>query len=413
MDQLAPRVQTAERIPELDGLRGIAIALVLCFHCFHPIIKGPLRNVLFPLTFGGQGGWTGVDLFFVLSGFLIGGILLDAKSSTNYFQVFYRRRFFRIFPAWMAFLIVYNLITSIATATNFRILAWDGAWAVPWYVPLLFLYNFWVVITHDWNPLVLSILWTLSVEEQFYVTMPWLVRFVEPKRMLRIAIGGVFVAIALRFVGLAAMKIYRTYWSVLMPCRMDSLLLGFIAAVIWRNPEWCASFAKWKTLHRILVILLGAGFVYYTARPGFEPRERWGLAIGLTWTSALYFLLLMYSLLHKDGILGWVLRLGWLRWLGGIAYGVYLFHRIFMQTVTSLLWRSSMVEVTTLGPLVLYLVIFAAMLVFCRLLYLFYEKPFLKLGHKVAYEFPSVSSHPERANVLSPAEDPQTVSTVL
>jgi peptidoglycan/LPS O-acetylase OafA/YrhL len=313
----------------------------------------------------------------------------------------------------MAFLIVYNLITSIATAANFRNLAWDGAWTVPWYVPVLFLYNFWIVISHDLNPLVLSILWTLSVEEQFYVTMPWLVRFVEPKRMLRIAIGGVFVAIALRLVGLAAMKVYRTYWSMLMPCRMDSLLLGFIAAVIWRNPEWCARFAKWKTLHRILVILLGAGFLYYTARPAYELRERWGLAIGLTWTSALHFLLLMYSLLHKDGILGRVLRLGWLRWLGGIAYGVYLFHRLFMETVTNLIWRSSTVEVTTLGQLVLYLVIFAAMLVFCRLLYVFYEQPFLKLGHKVAYGFPQVSSPLQRASVLSPAEGPQTVSTVL
>jgi peptidoglycan/LPS O-acetylase OafA/YrhL len=194
---------------------------------------------------------------------------------------------------------------------------------------------------------------------------------------------------------------------------MDSLLLGFIGAMIWRNPEWCASFAKWKTLHRILVILLGAGFLYYTARPGFEPRERWGLAIGLTWTSALYFLLLMYSLLHKEGILGWVLRWGWLRWLGGIAYGVYLFHRLFMQTVTSLIWRSSTVEVTTFGQLVLYLAIFATMLVFCRLLYLFYEQPFLKLGHRVAYDFPQISIHPQRANVLNPAEGPHTVSTVL
>jgi len=213
MGQQVQKVQTAARIPELDGLRGIAIALVLCFHCFQLIIKGPLRTVLFPLILIGQGGWTGVELFFVLSGFLIGGILLDAKSSTNYFRVFYRRRFFRIVPAWMAFLILYYSISAIAVAANVRSLQWDGPWAVPWYVPLLFLYNFWIVVSHDWNPVALSILWTLSVEEQFYVTMPWLVRFLEPKRMLRTAIGGVFVAIALRLVGLAAMSVYATYWS--------------------------------------------------------------------------------------------------------------------------------------------------------------------------------------------------------
>jgi len=198
-----------------------------------------------------------------------------------------------------------------------------------------------------------------------------------------------------------------------MPCRMDSLLLGFIGAMIWRNEEWRASFVKWKTLHRMLVILLAVGFLYYTGRPGYEPRERWGLAIGLTWTSALHFLFLMYALLHKDGILGWVLRRGWLRWLGGIAYGVYLFHRLFIQTVAGLLWHSSTVEVTTPRQLVLYLAIFAAMLVFCRLLYVIYEQPFLKLGHKVSYEFPQISSHSGRANMLSLAADPRRASTEL
>jgi peptidoglycan/LPS O-acetylase OafA/YrhL len=197
----------------------------------------------------------------------------------------------------------------------------------------------------------------------------------------------------LRLAALAAMRYYATYWSVLMPCRMDPLLLGFIGAVIWRNAEWRESFAKWKTLHRVLLVLLVAGFACYTWRPGYAQRERLGLAIVLTWTSALHFLLLMYALLHKDGILGRVLRWGWLRWLGGIAYGVYLFHRLFMQSVAGLVWHSSRdVEVTTPGQLALYLVIFAGMLVFCRLLYVFYEQPFLKLGHKVSYEFPQVSS---------------------
>src|SRR5262249_10200979 len=98
------RVQGSERIPELDGLRGIAIGLVLYFHCFAQAIKEPLRQMIYPLTLPGQGGWTGVDLFFVLSGFLIGGILLDSKGSVNYFKVFYTRRFFRIAPAYMALL---------------------------------------------------------------------------------------------------------------------------------------------------------------------------------------------------------------------------------------------------------------------------------------------------------------------
>jgi len=335
----------------------------------------------------GRSGWTGVDLFFVLSGFLIGGILLDAREATNYFRVFYVRRFFRIVPAYMVLLIVYYTICTVAAVADIRQLQWDEAWAVPWYVPLFFVHNFWIVITHDLYPLQLGILWSLSVEEQFYLTMPWLVKFLEPKRMIRVAIGGIFLAIGMRLVCRAAMSIYRTYWSMLMPCRMDSLLLGFIAALIWRNADWRERFAKQKNLHRGLLVLLAAGFAYFTWRPD-QPRERWGLSIGLTWAAALHFLFLMYALLHKNGMVGWFLRRGWLRWLGGIAYGVYLFHRLFLQTVAGLVWHSSgEIEVKTPGQLALYFLMFAAMLAFCRLLYVFYELPFLKQGHKVSYGF--------------------------
>ena len=87
-------------IPELDGMRGVAIAMVLMFHYFYvPAILTPgglAWHVSAPLRLG----WTGVDLFFVLSGFLIGGILLDARGSSSYFKPFYTRRFFRIVPLY-------------------------------------------------------------------------------------------------------------------------------------------------------------------------------------------------------------------------------------------------------------------------------------------------------------------------
>ncbi len=91
------------RIPELDGIRGIAIGMVLIAHCFD-IVSRPgsaLAYALVPLRLD----WTGVDLFFVLSGFLIGGILLDARESSNYFRVFYTRRFFRIVPIYAVLLL--------------------------------------------------------------------------------------------------------------------------------------------------------------------------------------------------------------------------------------------------------------------------------------------------------------------
>lgn len=93
------------RIPELDGVRGLAIALVLFLHLFNFSTKlaSFWARSLVPFRLS----WTGVDLFFVLSGFLIGGILLDARESTNYFRVFHVRRFFRIVPIYVAVLLIF------------------------------------------------------------------------------------------------------------------------------------------------------------------------------------------------------------------------------------------------------------------------------------------------------------------
>ena len=111
------------RIPELDGLRGIAIGMVLIWHFFAvPARFAPatlLAYTMIPLRLL----WTGVDLFFVLSGFLIGGILLDARDSSNYFRVFYTRRFFRIVPAYALTLLsvfAFSWVLQFGLALKFR-----------------------------------------------------------------------------------------------------------------------------------------------------------------------------------------------------------------------------------------------------------------------------------------------------
>src|SRR5579863_5157152 len=106
------------RIPELDGLRGMAITLVVIFHSFyyappaghHP--AGFLKGTFVFLERFFAAGWTGVDLFFVLSGFLIGGILLDVRTSPNYFKTFYLRRFYRIIPVYYVWIAIYLLVVA-------------------------------------------------------------------------------------------------------------------------------------------------------------------------------------------------------------------------------------------------------------------------------------------------------------
>src|ERR1700690_1908815 len=88
------------RIPELDGIRGIAIAMILAHHYFLLPIAASPGTFWSYVQAAGRLAWSGVDLFFVLSGFLIGGILLDARNSNNYYQTFYRRRIYRIFPLY-------------------------------------------------------------------------------------------------------------------------------------------------------------------------------------------------------------------------------------------------------------------------------------------------------------------------
>jgi peptidoglycan/LPS O-acetylase OafA/YrhL len=97
-------IEGGGRVPELDGLRGIAIGMILVFHYFLlQFVVVPGTPAAYALAMG-RLAWSGVDLFFVLSGFLIGGILLDVRDSSNYFQVFYTRRFFRIVPVYCVLL---------------------------------------------------------------------------------------------------------------------------------------------------------------------------------------------------------------------------------------------------------------------------------------------------------------------
>ncbi len=190
--------QDSNRIPELDGLRGIAIGTVLIFHYFVATTSATPQSLFAYLLAACRLTWSGVDLFFVLSGFLIGGILLDAREASNYFGVFYTRRFFRIVPAYALLLAVHlGLLTSVSLGfrTNLGYLLRDR---LPSLVHSVFLQNFWMAAHNSLGSSTLMVTWSLAVEEQFYLTLPILIRLVPPRRLPPVLIFATLGAVLLR-----------------------------------------------------------------------------------------------------------------------------------------------------------------------------------------------------------------------
>jgi len=229
--------------PALDGLRGVAVLLVLAFHFLH--IDGEGGTVERALLSASRTGWAGVDLFFVLSGFLITGILLDARGGQGYFRAFYARRVLRIFPLYYAYLAVLFLVVP-RLLPSLDVKPETQGWLWTYLGNVLFAreggFHASPYTGHFWS---------LAVEEQFYLFWPLLV-WVLPRRRLALAcVGLVGVAFAIRF-GIHRTTFNATAAYVLTPARVDALALGALVAIAAREPGW------WPRVRRGAPWVLGA-----------------------------------------------------------------------------------------------------------------------------------------------------------
>src|SRR5271170_207550 len=191
-ESTAQRPDSPGRIPELDGLRGLAILLVVICHYIADAEHSQLGFWWHHFLSALSVGWSGVDLFFVLSGFLIGGILLDSRNSPRYFRTFYLRRIYRILPIYYTWVALYAAIVAVGVYLlpgRMPVAARDLG-VVPVYV--LFLQNAFSspsVFQAQW----LGVTWSLAVEEQFYLFAPPLVRMISTRR-LAYALGTIVCA---------------------------------------------------------------------------------------------------------------------------------------------------------------------------------------------------------------------------
>ncbi|MBB4278885.1 acyltransferase family protein [Rhizobium mongolense] len=292
---------------QLDGLRTFAISMVLYDH--------------FLAAEGSVLGHLGVRLFFVLSGFLITRLLLEARSAVQYepgnaLKSFYLRRALRIFPPYFAVLGFVWLVDL------------EGArGSLKWHA--LYLSNFWYALRDEWTPWVLCHTWSLSIEEQFYIAWPLIILF-APRRL----IGPICIAVITFSLG------YRFYWpltgtpslarDLLPPASMDALVAGALLAVhrsrtdVW--PQWIR--LSWVPLTVVAVIFL------WLKSAAMPPALEWLAWIGRELSPLVPFVLLVGCCSSGlRGAFGRLLELSPIVAVGRISYGVYLFHPIVLSLI--------------------------------------------------------------------------------
>jgi len=376
------------RLPELDGIRGMAILAVLLFHYFYlanvDVAAAPGTSHL--LARCGQLfaiGWAGVDLFFVLSGFLIGGILLDARTSPRYFATFYTRRFYRIIPLyylWIGFYfaLVLGPFHSTTGLLSGNLERWTST---PIY--FLFLQNS-VKIPHaTFGTAWLGALWSLAVEEQFYLLMPLAVRFLPRRKLVPLLFVAIIGAPMVRVAVAHFIPAHPAAQYVLTPCRLDSLAMGVLLAVGWREERWKAAFLRYRTAIYTFSLMLLTGVVYLAL---WKPSQYSStMAVwGFSCVDAFFACLLSIAVMVPGGIWAAVCRWPVLAELGRVSYCLYVIHavvnllcHIFLlhHSPQVLDWRSA--GVTILAALFSYGL--------ASLSWTFFEHPLLKRGHAYQY----------------------------
>ena len=374
------------RIPALDGLRGIAILLVLLRHAIFGVtsvqgIEAHSRFASFVIACG-QLSWSGVDLFFVLSGFLIGGILLDVRSSPRYFQTFYIRRAYRILPLY--FLVIgLSLLPHLLAQFSAARAAHTTPLPLPWWSYATFTQNFWMAYLGVFGPSGMGITWSLAIEEQFYLSIPLLIRNVRPRNLVIVLLMVIACAPWLRVLLHSSMTYPGLASYVLMPTRADALCLGVLAALLVRNEifwNWLQS--NRRTLWSITgVFFLG---VAYMTWQGYDALSFAMTTWGFSWLAAFYTCILLIAVSSSGEPASRILQNPSLMRLGTLAYCSYLVHVAIMNALRHPL-KAHFPEFPVAAWLVGGILGIALTLAVAALSYKYFEKPLLKRGHQYSY----------------------------
>jgi len=362
----------------LDGLRGLAILLVFIVHIYGTADHFKASRVGSIAAFWASGGWMGVDLFFVLSGFLITGILIDTVNYPRFFRNFYIRRALRIFPLF------YGVFLLLAALTPVLHLEW-----LPGHIAYLFYcQNIALAFNHkllDVAPTVyIGPFWSLAVEEQYYLLWPltiWLLR--DQRRIMKLCLALIGCCIILRFVLIRLLPnqvaLYLIYWE--LPTHWDGLLLGswltlalrrWPAEELWRHARWLVWMA--------VAVLLAVGVytrTFFFLTPLMET-------VGFAVIPVVFAGLLLRCFVPGSWELS-VFSGRFLRFMGRYSYGIYVYQVLFWPLmILGLHWLSDHLHSRAIAAVVYLMLWFWGTVGLAMLSYRYLESPFLRMKERFA-----------------------------
>ncbi|MBO9204925.1 MULTISPECIES: acyltransferase family protein [Niastella] len=330
------------RIKSLDGLRGLAILLVLFLHLFN-------HGFLYPFfTFG----WIGVELFFVLSGFLITGILIDTKPKKGFIQSFLVRRALRTLPLYYLVLILFGIIAPFFGPTR-------------WFAQYQFFFwthtsNFLFLDKGFFNPL--GHFWSLALEEQFYLIWPFIVLVGNKKQIIGVAISLIVLGIGLRFAYSDPMLFYG------MPlAHLDGISMGAIIAIVIRLETKIVC----KHINAVFLLLI-IPFLVFMISGASEKKAPFTLTI-----ISFFFGIMLLSALHA-GVVEKILSTKVLLFFGKYSYGMYVFNSLFFYFSN---WAGAD-RLSENQRLIVYLGDFILTIIASYISYHLFESKFLRLKQK-------------------------------
>jgi len=355
------------RIDRVDGVRAIAIALVVAHHFD-----------LLPL------GWTGVHLFFVLSGMLITGILRQSRNERSYWCPFYLKRATRILPP---------VLIAVLSAATFFSLPWRKIGI--YYV--FFAANF-AETLYRGESRTLAVMWSLAVEEQFYFLWPFAVRFLSRRQLIRLLI---VILVAEPILRALATPSFSTSWPIffLTPFQLDGLAAGCLLSLIFES-ETATEVLRARCV-RFLFMSLSA-FAVFSLLPRFHRADNSILfnSLGYSLVVAIAACFISFIVLRPDNVVSKILGSSRIVFVGTISYGIYLFHPLMMEISADILKAVGFYHQRTMAPVTI-----AAIVAISWLSFRFYEQPIVRWGrHKAAehqrkqgrYQYESMSAQSSR-----------------